>query len=132
MGSDEETCSRNLNNSLHQSKVLTLFISSQENFTFLRALVKHTSTFEEPMRKWAMQEIKEVIKQELADDKFDQAIDFQIARPFTLTSITMYLNFWYNIERYRSRHLFLRLWNRWNQHFRNIRRLSEPLTSQED
>ena len=84
------------------------------------------------MRKWAMQEIKEVIKQELADDKFDQAIDFQITRPFTLTSITMYLNFWYNIERYRSRHLFLRLWNRWNQHFRNIRRLSEPSTPQED
>ena len=79
-----------------------------------------------------MQEIKEVIKQELTDDKFDQAIDSQIARPFTLTSTTMYLNFWYNIERYRSRHLFLPLWNRWNQHFRNIRRLSEPSTTQED
>ena len=49
-----------------------------------------------------MQEIKEVIKQELANDKFDQAIDSQIARPFTLTSTTMYLNFWYSIERYRS------------------------------
>jgi hypothetical protein len=88
--------------------------------------------FKQPMRQWVMQEIKEVVNQELANDKFDQAIDLQIACPYRLTNTTMYLNFWYNVERYRSRHLFLRLWNRWNEHFQNIRRLSEPSTNQED
>jgi hypothetical protein len=57
-------------------------------------------SYEEPMKQWVMQEIKEIIRMELSNVRDGHAIALKIACPFTLRSMDVYIKFCYDIERY--------------------------------
>ncbi len=87
--------------------------------------------YEEPMKQWAMKEIKEVVTYELDNARKGQNIKLNFVCPHMFALVTMYFAFWYKNPQHRLERSFFTMWNLWHTHVPDFKSLTVPTSHSE-
>jgi hypothetical protein len=87
--------------------------------------------YEEPMKIWAMKEIKDVVNYELDNARKGQTTKLNFVCPHMFALVTMYFAFWYKNPQHRLERSFYTMWNLWHTHVPDFKNLTEPTNSSE-
>ena len=76
--------------------------------------------YEEPMKLWAIKEIKEVVTYELDNARKGQTTRLNFVCPHMFALVTLYFTFWYKNPQHRLERSFFTLWEVMQKHVQEI------------